>query len=169
MRHPEIIIIATHCGRLIDSDKGTPAVYPLSQQFDYLALLEPTSPLRSPGDIDAAIRALLDAEDRSGSLVSLGEVHMEHPSIVKRVSDGYVVPYIEESPNVTRRQDLAPAYFPYGVIYLSRIDDLLRTRSFYQRATIPYFIERSQNFEVDDELDLVCVEAVLRHRAEGSE
>lgn len=139
------------------------------RSFDYLALLEPTSPLRAPGDIDAAIRALLDAEDRSASLVSVGEVHMEHPSIVKRIENGFVAPYDPEAARVARRQDLSAAYFPYGVIYLARVAELLETRSFYQDTTMPYFIERWQNYEVDDAIDLACVEAVLRLRMRGSE
>lgn len=137
--------------------------------FDYLALLEPTSPLRAPGDIDAAIATLVDAQHRSASLVSVGEVHMEHPSIVKRIENGFVAPYDREAAKVTRRQDLPAAYFPYGVIYLARLRELVETRSFYQDTTLPYFIERWQNYEVDDEYDFACVEAVLRCRTKGSE
>ncbi|MEE8423934.1 MAG: acylneuraminate cytidylyltransferase family protein, partial [Thermodesulfobacteriota bacterium] len=88
--------------------------------FDYIALLEPTSPLRKEDDIDRAIKELIDNEIEADSLVSLGEVHMEHPSIVKRVSGRYVEPYETVSENVYRRQDLEKVFFPYGVIYLSK-------------------------------------------------
>src|SRR3990172_8434607 len=45
--------------------------------FDYLALLEPTSPLRADHDIDNAIQKLISETD-ADSLVSVGEVHLEH-------------------------------------------------------------------------------------------
>ena len=57
------------------------------QTFDLLALLEPTSPLRAAGDVDRAIELLVDNEARADGVVSVGEVHLEHPSIVKRVDD----------------------------------------------------------------------------------
>jgi hypothetical protein len=39
--------------------------------------------------------------------------------------------------------------------------------TFYQRATIPLFIQRWQNFEIDDATDFVSVEAVMRARERG--
>ncbi|MDO8962983.1 MAG: acylneuraminate cytidylyltransferase family protein [Coriobacteriia bacterium] len=132
--------------------------------FDYIALLEPTSPLRAPGDIDRAIELLFANEDRADAVVSVGEVHMEHPAIVKRVEDGYLRPFVDEVATVTRRQDLGPALFPYGVIYLVKVAVLRETRSFYPDRTIPLPIERWQNYEIDDAYDLAVVEAVLNLR-----
>jgi CMP-N,N'-diacetyllegionaminic acid synthase len=135
------------------------------QTFDYLALLEPTSPLRAQGDIDGAIALLAENDARADGVVSIGEVHVEHPSIVKRIGDdGYLAPYLDEAPGITRRQDLGPAYFPYGVIYLVKVPELIATRSFYQDRTLPLLIERWQNYEIDDLYDLLCVEAVMNHR-----
>jgi CMP-N,N'-diacetyllegionaminic acid synthase len=132
--------------------------------FDYLALLEPTSPLRAEGDIDKAIQLLIDHDAEADSLVSVGEVHMEHPSIVKKIDHNYVTPYVPTDKTVTRRQDLSKAYFPYGVIYLSKVTRLKATNTFYQERTIPFFIQRWQNYEVDDIYDLICIEAVLKNQ-----
>lgn len=134
----------------------------LGTSYDYIALLEPTSPLRRKDDIDHAIEQLVDREQEADSLVSLGAVHLEHPCILKRLSGGYVVPYLEAPLKVTRRQELEEALFPYGVIYLSKREALLRTGTFYQERTLPYPIERWQNYEVDDAHDLACIEAVLK-------
>ena len=134
------------------------------REFDYLALLEPTSPLRAPGDLDRAIELLAANEAETDAVVSVGEVHMEHPSIVKRIAHGRLEPYVPESVKVTRRQELGRAYFPYGVIYLSKVSSLRETRSFYPERTIPMLIERWQNYEIDDVYDMVCVDAILSYR-----
>lgn len=134
------------------------------REFDYLALLEPTSPLRAPGDIDRAIELLAANESDADAVVSLGEVHMEHPSIVKRIEGGRLRPYVAQSETVTRRQDLDRAYFPYGVVYLSKVSSLRQTRSFYPERTMPMLIERWQNYEVDDVYDLLVVGAILSYR-----
>lgn len=137
--------------------------------FDYVALFEPTSPLRKENDIDDAIRLLIEREADADSLVSAGEVHLEHPSIMKAVRDGYIESYETTTGKIHRRQDLKTVYFPYGVIYMSKTGKLLETGTFYQERTIPYFIERWQNYEVDDLYDFICIEAVLKSRLKENE
>ena len=131
--------------------------------YDYIALFEPTSPLRKKDDIDNAIEQLIDNEKDADSLVSLGEVHMEHPSIVKIINSGYVSPYESDTGKITRRQELGKVYFPYGVIYLSKTEKLIEEGTFYQERTLPFYIERWQNYEIDDIYDFKCIEAVMKH------
>jgi len=130
--------------------------------FDYIALLEPTSPLRKNEDFDNASRALIENERTADSLVSVGKVHLEHPSIIKKINNGYVMPYEITQKNIYRRQDLEDVYFPYGVIYMSKTNDLFKYKSFYQERTIPYFIERWQNYEIDDEIDFIITERIMQ-------
>jgi CMP-N,N'-diacetyllegionaminic acid synthase len=132
------------------------------EEFDYIALLEPTSPLRKDGDVDKAIETLVDAGDRADSLVSLGKIALEHPWVAKKVEkSGYMAPFVESIGKVVRRQELKDAFFPYGVIYLSSVSSLLEHRTFYPERTLPLFIERWQCYEIDDICDFISVEAIL--------
>lgn len=132
--------------------------------FDIVLQLEATSPLRKEGDLDSAIRLFIENMESADSLVSLGEIHVEHPYIAKNVEQGYVKPLIKTGKSFFQRQQLPKTYFPYGVIYLSKVDTLRIRKTFYQDRTIPYFIERWQNYEIDDVYDFICVEAILKHR-----
>jgi CMP-N,N'-diacetyllegionaminic acid synthase len=137
------------------------------EEFDAVLLLEPTSPLRASGDLSGAIRVLSENWDRADSVVSVGAIHTESPFVAKTISsDGFVVPLLPPS-GVTRRQDLPTAYFPYGVAYLTKVSAFRTVPTFYQKATLPFLIERWQNFEIDDPTDFVCVEAVMRARGLG--
>lgn len=136
------------------------------EYFDIIVLLEPTSPLRKEDDLDNAIKLFIENFDKADSLVSVGEVHLENPCIMKRIENGYVKPFIEIDENIYQRQQLPKVYFPYGVIYLSKVDALKKYKTFYQERTIPYFIERWQNYEIDDIYDFICVEAILKHGLE---
>lgn len=138
------------------------------QEFDYILLLEPTSPMRKKEDIDNAISLLSEYPDADG-VVSLGEVHMEHPGIVKNVRDNRVFPYIDTTKNVTQRQALEKAYFPYGVIYLVKRDVFEQTKLFYSSLSVPYFIERWQNYEIDDIYDFMCIESIMKYKKEEIE
>lgn len=136
------------------------------ETYDAIVMLEPTSPLRKPEDIDHAITQFL-AHPTCDSLVSVGQVHMEHPRIVKRIESGFVKPYLPETDSVYRRQQLEPAYFPYGVIYIATREFYLRAKCFYGDRTIPYVLDRWQNYEVDDHDDLTVCEAMMQKHLLG--
>lgn len=130
--------------------------------FDYIILLEPTSPLRKKNDLDSAIQIAINNENADG-VVSLGEVHMEHPMIVKKINDeGYIEPYIDDVKKITQRQQADKAYFPYGVIYMIKTSIFKKEKAFYTNNVLPYFIERWQNYEVDDIYDFIAIEAILK-------
>ncbi len=133
------------------------------KDFDYILLLEPTSPMRKEDDIDNAISLACEHPDKAG-VVSLGEVHMEHPSIVKKITDKSIIePYVEAQ-KVTRRQQLDKAYFPYGVVYLVRTDYFEKNQLFYGKDSLPYIIERWQCYEIDDIYDFTAIEAILKYK-----
>lgn len=130
--------------------------------FDYLILLEPTSPLRKLGDIDKMIEIAVNNSEADG-VISLGRVHMEHPSLIKKTNEeGYIVPYVDNAKEFYQRQLEDEAYFPYGVGYLVKINRFKETHTIYMDKMLPYFIERYQNYEVDDIYDFECISAVMR-------
>jgi CMP-N,N'-diacetyllegionaminic acid synthase len=133
--------------------------------FDYTVLLEPTSPLREDDDVDRVLKALDEEFDRFDSIVTLGQVH-EHPSIMKKLQDRAVKPFVQNLVMAGRRQDAEPAYFPYGVAYAAKTDVLLVENTFYTKRCMGFPIQRYQNYEIDDLQDFLCVEAVMRHQWE---
>jgi CMP-N-acetylneuraminic acid synthetase len=130
------------------------------QHFDYVCLLEPTSPLRAKDDVDRAIQTLVE-NDGADSLVTVGEVHCEHPLIVKKIVDNVVVPYIDNTRLIHQRQQADLAYFPYGVVYMAKVDVFKKLQTFYTPRTMPLYIERWQNYEIDDEIDFQLVELLM--------
>jgi len=132
-------------------------------KYDFIVLLEPTSPLRKDDDIDNAIE-IISNNSYSYSLVSLGEIHLEHPEYVKILGDdGFIYPYCENNIKYHRRQDLPKAYFPYGVVYICKTEIFKEKRTFYTEKTIPYIIDRWQNYEIDDIYDLLCIENIFKY------
>ncbi len=130
--------------------------------FDYLILLEPTSPIRKNADIDNMIEIAVEHPEADG-VISLGRVHTEHPSIVKRINkEGFIIPYIENGKEFYQRQLEDEAFFPYGVGYLVNIDRFKDTHTIYMDKMLPYYIERYQNYEVDDIYDFECISAIMK-------
>ncbi len=137
------------------------------ENFDLLALLEPTSPLRKKGDIDRGIELLINSGNKATAVVSVGKVTLEHPAIMKVITEeGLLKNFWDVPENIYQRQQLPDVYFPYGVLYLSYVDALLKYHTFYQPKTLPLFIERWQNYEIDDYYDFLCIEAIMKYKIE---
>ena len=136
----------------------------MHREFDYIVLLEPTSPLREADDIDNMIKKVIENEDEFDSIVSIGEVH-EHPSIMKKIIDKeFLVPYCDSMEMTSRRQDNDTAYFPYGVAYIVKTDSLLEEKTFYTKRNAFYRIQRYQCFEIDDIYDFLTIEAIIKYK-----
>jgi CMP-N,N'-diacetyllegionaminic acid synthase len=137
------------------------------QRFDVVALCEPTSPLRRPGDIDGALRLLAEHGDEADAVISVGEVHTESPFICKVVEGLFIRPFVENEPVPYQRQQVRPVYFPYGIVYAAKSEALVSHGTFYQQRSLPFYLERWQNYEIDDLYDFLCVESIMRHRHQG--
>ena len=108
------------------------------------------------------IRLAGDHVDKDG-VISVGRVQLEHPMIVKKISgNGTIIPYIDEIKDVYQRQQHDEALFPYGVGYLIKNSVFMKEHKIYTSNVIPYYIERWQNYEIDDIYDLKCIETIMQ-------
>lgn len=139
----------------------------LKKEFDYIILLEPTSPLREDDDIDNMIEKIIQNKERFDSIVSIGKVN-EHPSIMKKIINGNrLASFCEELEIMTRRQDNDPAYFPYCVAYIAKTTSFLEEETFYTKRNSFYEIKRYQCYEIDDIYDFLAIENILKYKREG--
>ena len=140
------------------------------RKFDYVILLEPTSPLTDADDIDGALARLDEVSDRADALVGVSQLITTHPAFAVRVADdGLISPYnAPDFRHLARRQDLEPLYCLDGSLYVSTAEALRRERGFCHSRTLGYVMPRHKAFEVDDLVDFVCVEAVGRHLSSSS-
>jgi len=131
--------------------------------FDYLLLLEPTSPLTETSDVDAALERLEAAGGLADALVGVTAMVTNHPAYAVKIdAAGAISPYaFANFGALPRRQDIEPIYCLDGSLYLSSADALRRERGFCHARTLGFVTERHKAFEVDDFVDFVCIEAVL--------
>jgi CMP-N,N'-diacetyllegionaminic acid synthase len=134
----------------------------LSVRFEAVMTLQPTAPFRAVEDIERSVE-LLRTND-CDSVVSVVRVLDKHPARVKRITEGVLRDFCVPGDEAKRRQDLEPAYVPNGAVYLTRRDAVnrgtLRGDTQYALIMPP---ERSVN--IDEELDFLLAEAVVKRRA----
>lgn len=137
------------------------------RDFDIVVLLEPTSPLREPDDIRAALDKMLTAG--AGAVVSVCRAESAHPAFMFRQGeDSRLRPFMERPPTGLRRQEIEPLFFLEGTVYASRIDVLRENRSFYHNDTVAYEVPKWKFLEIDDIDDFQMVEALAKHMGLGS-
>ncbi len=136
----------------------------LSRSFDYIVLLEPTSPLRTSDDIDGAITKLVE-NSIARSVVGICKTESQNPAfLVKKGRDGLLVGYENLEMKVVRRQDISDVYFFEGSVYISDIPTLIERGSFYHDWTLGYVVPKWKSFEIDDLDDFIIVEALMSHK-----
>ena len=135
----------------------------LNEQYNYIILLEPTSPLTQSRDIDEALELLDSNRHLADSIVSVSKVESCHPAfLVSIANNGIIQPFVTEKISSTlRRQEISELYFFDGSLYISDIKIYLKKKSFIHERTLPYIMPKWKAFEIDDIVDYVCVEAIM--------
>ena len=132
----------------------------LGLEYDVIVLLEPTSPLRDFSDVDAALESMIANEFQA--IVSVSEAEDQHPAFMFSLGkSGDLVTWSSDEFQALRRQDLSPAYFLEGSVYISFIDIFIEKRTFCHGQTGGYLVPKWKSLEIDDLFDFVCVEAVM--------
>ncbi len=130
-------------------------------KYDYILLLEPTSPLRNTEDIDLAYEKLIKSEAKS--IVGVSRVESQHPLFCVSIDkDDFI--HSDNNFKVFRRQEISELYFFEGSIYISEIQTFLEKKNFYHKETIAYNVPKWKAFEIDDEVDFIITEALLKHK-----
>jgi len=123
-----------------------------------IVLLQPTSPLRNTGDIDAAIKLFLDNE--CDSVISVCEPD-HSPFWCFTVNGKYLRPLFDQRYKNTRRQDLPTAVMPNGAIYVSSPESIRKLEGFYGDRTIPYCMPPERSIDIDTPLDFIVAEVLV--------
>jgi len=129
--------------------------------FDYVIMLEPTSPLRDSEDLDLAVEKLFSVNGAE-SIVGVCKVEAVHPVFLVSQKNGFIDPYVNKEYKVIRRQDLDELYFFEGSLYISGTESLKTRKSFYHEKCLPYIVPKWKSFEVDDEIDFYIIENLMK-------
>ncbi|MGP2657646.1 acylneuraminate cytidylyltransferase family protein [Malaciobacter sp. WC5094] len=133
----------------------------LEDNYDFLVLLQPTSPIREPKDIENMINIL--KEKNADACVSVTQFEEPHPFKLKSIgSDEYVKSFIDGTTSEVPRQSLPKAYALNGAIYITKIETILNEKTFLPKKTVPYVMDT--NINIDSEEDFIFLEAMVQKK-----
>jgi CMP-N,N'-diacetyllegionaminic acid synthase len=127
--------------------------------YDYVVLLQPTSPLRKANDIDECIKACIDQNALSCISVTLSP---KPPQWMYHLASDRKLSPILEGNRGARRQELQPAYAVNGAVYVAQIEWLKQVKEFFiEGETIGYTMAPERSIDIDSPLDFSICEYLL--------
>ena len=142
-------------------DVVTHALKSLEEIYDYVILLQPTSPLRTSQDVDSAIELCFKKEATS----VIGVCEMEHSPLWSNTLDESMSMdnFLDDKYNNSRSQDLPTYYRINGAFYMSKVESVLKEETFFVKENIYAFLmSQEHSVDIDTKLDFIIAEAVFK-------
>lgn len=128
----------------------------ISDEFEAVMILQPTSPLRTSKHIDDSLK--LFCEGNADSLVSVTKVpHNMTPEKIMTLENGLLVGNFQ----IKRRQDIPDYYARNGAaIYITSLE---KTSEYILGGRIiPFIMNKMESFDIDDMEDWAIVEKLIQ-------
>lgn len=134
----------------------------IGKVFDTIAVLQPTSPLRSKEDIVGAYKFF--TEKKANMISSVCE--MEHSPLWSNTlpKDLSMENFEDEKIADRPRQELPQYYRENGAIYILKVDYLLKEKALYKNKCYAYIMEKSHSVDIDEEIDFAIAKAMFKNR-----
>ena len=136
--------------------------------FDYMVLLQPTSPLRTAIHIEEAFSLIKD----KNALGAISVCTTEHPVewMGKISEDLFLDSFFRDTKLENRSQEFLPSFQINGAIYVTPINRFLEEETlFLNSGMVAYVMDRASSVDIDNEFDLELVAWLLNRREENRE
>lgn len=127
-------------------------------RMDFVVLLLPTCPLRTVNCVEDAIR--LQRETDADSMVSLAE-HDYPVYWLKKIVDGRIAPYRDDSPPLDRRQDASLCYRKTDAVFVVKRDLLMVGNSLIGENSRPLVMRPEESVDINTEWDFQLAEWLM--------
>jgi len=128
-------------------------------EYDYLVLLQPTSPLRNEKHIDEAFEIVFNAQ--ADSLISCKKIDNAPLKAFMLDKNNYLRGISNNTYPFMRRQDLPPLFMPNGAIYISRVKEFKKNSTLFSEKTMMYEMDNNSSIDIDNWDDLKIAESLI--------
>ncbi len=131
--------------------------------FDLFVLLQPTSPLRTSGDIDGAIKLLFAKKYQAVISVCETEHHPYWSNILPAGNsmDNFLRPELVNK----NRQELPTFYRINGAVYAAFCDYVKAQQGFFGKGTYAYIMPKERSIDIDTVMDFKFAEFMLQRNS----
>ena len=129
---------------------------------DMVALLQPTSPLRSAEHIIESVASFKREFNEVDSMVGVTEVtqHPEWMYTLENNTNNLIKIHKSEGKHL-RTQDLSGKYYINGAIYITKNDVFFSTKSLFGGRVSGYIMDERSSIDIDTEHDFMIAEILM--------
>lgn len=133
-------------------------------RFDYIVVLQPTSPLRNSAHIIDAIETYFKSRlTDSDTLASVYSVGQKHGWIMEAAKDGRYIQFcLDVNSDNPQRQRMQSYYLPNGSIFIVKGHGC--AEGLYRNNTLPFVMNWEDSVDIDTLDDFQQAERVLRNK-----
>lgn len=130
---------------------------------EFIILLQPTSPLRTGKQIDKALE-LLFHNHHLNSIISVIKMDDIHPARMywQKHNDIVLDPILPKS-ETSMRQNIKPAFYRNGAIYIVRTEAFLKTKKLMCHPSGSFIMDNKYWLNIDDERDMIIAESLIKN------
>jgi len=128
--------------------------------FDMSILLEPTSPLRRPEDIERTVAALLEGNHQAAATISKAPAHFTPHKCLTVDSQGRIGFYLTDGASFSLRQKIPTYYYRNGVCYAVRRETMINGGYILEKDCAAVIINRPL-VNIDEPFDLELAEFLM--------
>jgi CMP-N,N'-diacetyllegionaminic acid synthase len=132
------------------------AISQLSEAYDYIVLLQPTSPLRTSADIDDCIK--LCHARAATTCVTVCAVDKTPYWMFKIDAAAKLIPLFPASDMPQSRQNAPDVFLLNGAVYVARTDHIMSGGAFVAVDTVAHVMSRSRSIDIDTREDLEALQ-----------
>ena len=134
----------------------------LKQSFDYVVIIQPTSPLTIGEDIDGTLNLLFNSTaDSAVSIMKLD--HAIHPVKIKKLKDLELLPYFEEERNRMAAHEIPELYVRNCSVYASTINTIRHGKIIGDKC-LGYLMPRERSLDINDPIDFDFAEFLMKRK-----
>lgn len=134
----------------------------LGKQYDYIGLLEPTSPFVYYDDIKSAVTQL-STHDSAKAIVAVKETRPNTFFIQEESEFLDVMSKRMDEVKSLGRQFFRKEITPSGGFYISRWDAFIENKTFYTEKTLQYLLPDESTLEIDEIIDFDWAEFLVKN------
>jgi CMP-N,N'-diacetyllegionaminic acid synthase len=135
----------------------------IDKKYDFIVLLQPTSPLRTSTHIDEAIEQLIKLN--ADAIISVTEA--DHSPLWCNIlpENLSMENFISEDIKHKRSQELPKFYRLNGAIYICKTEKLIEENTFFLKKNVyAYIMDKKSSIDIDEELDFKLAEIILKEK-----
>lgn len=128
--------------------------------YDYVLMLQPTSPFRTVKDIDNCLEQVF--KNNWAFCVSLTEAS-ESPYWMYNLENDDMKSLLTPI-ELSTRQSLPKNYILNGALYVAKTEDFLVEKKFLNNKTKPFIMKKEHSYDIDDPIDFKVCELLMEEK-----